>query len=174
MNSTNHYPLYQQAVQDYGADIARFTAGYERDPARRRELLQEVHLALWQSLARYKADCSLRTWVYRVAHNIGVSHIQRSLRNAERNCLTLDDIESLPSNSADIDQTERRLDLQKVLALIHQLAPLDRQVMLLYLEDMEATGIADITGVSARNVATKVHRIKAVLANQLGMERKTA
>lgn len=46
--------------------------------------------------------------------------------------------------------------------------------MLLYLEDMEAAGIADITGLSARNVATKVHRIKAVLANQLGMERKTA
>ncbi|MYM39944.1 RNA polymerase sigma factor [Duganella qianjiadongensis] len=174
MNSTNHSPLYQQAVQDYGADIARFTAGYERDPARRRELLQEVHLALWQSLAQYKTDCSLRTWVYRVAHNVGVSHIQRSLRNAERNCLTLEEIEHMSSDTAEIAQTERRLDLQKVLALIHRLAPLDRQVMLLYLEDMDAAGIADITGLSARNVATKVHRIKTVLANQLGMERKTA
>ena len=48
-----------------------------RDPALRRELLQEVHLALWQSFANYQAQCSLRTWVYRVAHNVGVSHIQR-------------------------------------------------------------------------------------------------
>lgn len=174
MNSTNHYPLYQQAVQDYGPDIARFTAGYERDPARRRELLQEVHLALWQSLAQYKADCSLRTWVYRVAHNVGVSHVQRSLRHAERHSMTLEEIDSLPSESAEISLTERRLDLQKVMALIHRLAALDRQVMLLYLEDMDAAGIAEITGLSARNVATKVHRLKNVLAQQLGMERKSA
>ncbi len=135
---------------------------------------QAQQRALNDSLAQYQADCSLRTWVYRVAHNVGVSHIQRSLRNAERNSLTLDDIEHMAGESAEIALTERRLDLQKVLALIHQLAPLDRQVMLLYLEDMDAAGIADITGLSARNVATKVHRIKAVLANQLGMERKTA
>lgn len=174
MNSTNHYPLYQQAVQDYGPDIARFTAGYERDPARRRELLQEVHLALWQSLSQYKADCSLRTWVYRVAHNVGVSHVQRSLRHAERHSMTLEEIDSLPSETTEINETERRLDLQKVMALIHRLAALDRQVMLLYLEDMDAAGIAEITGLSARNVATKVHRLKNVLAQQLGMERKSA
>jgi len=174
MNSTHQYSLYEQAARDYGPDIARFTAGYERDPARRRELLQEVHLALWQSFPQYQANCSLRTWVYRVAHNVGVSHVQRSLRHAERSSVTLDEIESLPSDAADIALTERRLDLQRVLALIHRLAPLDRQVMLLYLEDMDAASIADITGLSARNVATKVHRIKAVLASQLGMERNTA
>jgi RNA polymerase sigma-70 factor (ECF subfamily) len=174
MTKINQDACYQQAVDDYGPDIARFTAGYERDPARRRELLQEVHLALWQSFANYKAQCSLRTWVYRIAHNVGVSHVQRSLRLAERLCLTLEEIEALASEQADMGLTERRLDLERVLALIHRLSPLDREVVLLYLEDMDAAGIADITGLSARNVATKVHRIKAVLATQLGEGRKTA
>jgi len=36
--------------------------------------------------------------------------------------------------------------------------------MLLYLEDLEALEIAEVTGMSAVNVATKVHRIKKVLA----------
>lgn len=174
MTDTLQDSHYQQAARDYGADIARFTTGYERDPARRRELLQEIHLALWQSFANYKAQCSLRTWVYRVAHNVGVSHVQRSLRRAERQSLTLEEIETQACDQADIAHTERRLDLERVLTLIHKLAPLDREVMLLYLEDMDAAGIADITGLSARNVATKVHRIKAVLANQLGEGRKTA
>lgn len=174
MSKINQDACYRQAADDYGPDIARFTAGYERDPARRRELLQEVHLALWQSFASYKAQCSLRTWVYRIAHNVGVSHVQRSLRLAERRCLTLEEIDTVACEQADMGRTDRRLDLERVLALIHKLSPLDREVMLLYLEDMDAAGIAEVTGLSARNVATKVHRIKAVLARQLGEGRKTA
>ena len=167
MNNKNQDTCYQQAATDYGPDLARFTAGYERDPALRRELLQEVHVALWQSFASYQAQCSLRTWVYRVAHNVGVTHIQRTMRRAERQSLAIEDIEAQACEYTDIALTERRLDLARVMALIHQLAPLDRQVMLLYLEELDAASIAEVTGLSARNVATKVHRIKAVLAAQL-------
>lgn len=174
MNNKKQDACYQQAASDYGPDIARFTAGYERDPALRRELLQEVHLALWQSFANYHEQCSLRTWVYRIAHNVGVSHIQRTLRRTERQSLSIEDIEAQACERSDIAQTERRLDLERVLALIHRLAPLDRQVMLLYLEELDAAGIAEVTGLSARNVATKVHRIKAVLAAQLGEGRRAS
>jgi RNA polymerase sigma-70 factor (ECF subfamily) len=54
------------------------------------------------------------------------------------------------------------------LALLHRLRPLDRELMLLYLEELDAASIGDIMGLSARNVATKIHRIKALLAQQLG------
>jgi RNA polymerase sigma-70 factor (ECF subfamily) len=171
MNTNNQDAFYEQAAVRYGPDIARITMGYDRDPSRRRELLQEVHVALWQSFAGYKEQGSLRTWVYRVAHNVGVSHVQRSLRRAERDSVTieeLDDHHVLASDTDDMALLERRLDLERVLALIHRLVPLDRQVMLLYLEDMSASSIAEITGLSARNVATKIHRIKAVLAARLG------
>jgi RNA polymerase sigma-70 factor (ECF subfamily) len=50
--------------------------------------------------------------------------------------------------------------------LIRALRPPDRQVMLLYLEDQDAATIAEITGLSAGNVATKVHRIKQVLTRR--------
>ncbi|SFV09449.1 RNA polymerase sigma factor [Pseudoduganella namucuonensis] len=159
---------YRQAIASHGPDIARFAMGYERDAAKRRELLQEIHVALWQSFASFKDQCSLRTWVYRVAHNIGVTHIQRSFRAADRISLDLDEAEAVADERADIANTERRLDMERLLALIHRLAPLDREVMLLYLEDLDAAGIGEITGISARNVATKVHRIKALLAKQIG------
>jgi RNA polymerase sigma-70 factor (ECF subfamily) len=64
---------YREAIRQYGRDVARFVAGYERDAAKRQELLQEVHVALWQSCAAFRGQCSLRTWVYRVAHNVGTS-----------------------------------------------------------------------------------------------------
>jgi RNA polymerase sigma-70 factor, ECF subfamily len=44
-----------------------------------------------------------------------------------------------------------------------RLKPLDRQVILLYLEGERAGPIAEVTGLSAANVATKIHRIKRVL-----------
>ncbi|MDH0863801.1 sigma-70 family RNA polymerase sigma factor [Mitsuaria sp. GD03876] len=161
--------LYREAAQRHGPDIARFVAGYEREPARRQELLQDVHVALWQSLAGFRGQCSLRTWAYRVAHNVGASHVERSRKVAERGYLDLDDaeVEAIVSPDAGIESAERRIDLQRLFALIHRLKPTDREVMLLYLEDLDAAAIGEITGLSARNVATKVHRIKAVLAQQL-------
>ncbi|MGV7208662.1 RNA polymerase sigma factor [Oxalobacteraceae bacterium A2-2] len=159
---------YREVASRHGAELARFVHGYERAPARRQELLQDVHVALWQSLATFRGQCSLRTWAYRVAHNVCASHVQRSLRTVERLDLDLDgQAGRVADEQADMAITERRLDLERLLALVHRLAPLDRAVMLLYLEDMEAAAIGEITGLSARNVATKVHRIKAALAQQL-------
>jgi RNA polymerase sigma-70 factor (ECF subfamily) len=80
--------------------------------------------------------------------------------------VSLEDIE-LPA--ATIDR-ERMLDdsqnLQRLFGLIGRLRPLDRQVILLYLEDLDARTIGEIVGLSAANVATKVHRVKRVLAQQ--------
>jgi RNA polymerase sigma-70 factor (ECF subfamily) len=162
---------YKDAVGAFGGDIARFAIGYERDLAKRQELLQEIHVALWQSLAGFKDQCSLRTWVYRVAHNVGVTHVQRSLRMLKCIDLESQEFDFIVDEQADIEITERRLDLERLLALIHRLSPLDREIMLLYLEDLDAAAIGEIAGISARNVATKVHRIKALLATQFERKR---
>lgn len=166
--------LYQEASRRHGRDVARFVAGYEREPSRRQELLQEVHLALWQSFAVFRGQCSLRTWVYRIAHNTGATHIQRSLRAVDRDHLMLEDVQDTAVGDEGLAGTERRLDLERIFALIHRLGPLDREVMLLYLEDLDAAGIGEVTGLSASNVATKVHRIKKLLALQLGARESEA
>jgi RNA polymerase sigma-70 factor (ECF subfamily) len=58
--------LYQEAADSYGAALERLASGYEANPDRRRDLVQEIHLALWRSFGSFDARCSLRTWVYRV------------------------------------------------------------------------------------------------------------
>ena len=62
--------LYERAVAEYGSALERLTRAYEADAERRRDVLQEIHMALWESLARFDGRCALGTWVYRVAHNL--------------------------------------------------------------------------------------------------------
>ena len=114
------------------------------------------------SLKSFDGRCSLQTWVYRIAHNVGASHVVRSRRLASR----LVDLETLEAGISLADakaQVDHRFSVAILLDLIHQLKPLDRQVILLYLEGETAESIAEVTGLSAGNVATKIHRIKGVL-----------
>jgi len=154
---------YAEAAAAFGPAIDRLARAYERDPDKRRDLLQEIHVALWRSLARFDGRCSLRTWVYRVAHNTATSQVLRPQTNAPT-IVTLDDS---PESATAVDSEEVALDRRRALERLHDLIralrPLDRQVMLLYLEQMDAASIAEITGLSAANVATKVHRLKRAL-----------
>src|SRR3954462_10024480 len=88
--------LYREAAQTYGAMLQRLARAYESDTDRRRDLLQEIHLALWRSLEKYEARCSLRTWVYRVAHNTAASYVIRQRRANSRVFLSLEDIDTMP------------------------------------------------------------------------------
>ena len=157
--------LYQQALAAHESELIRFAAGYERDPAKRADLLQEVHFALWRSMAVFKEQCSLRTWVYRVAHNVGATHVQRNMRPAERNHTDLAALALHIDESTDVVWSDRQLDLARVMQFIHTLGPIDREIMLLYLEGVDAATTSDITGLSVRNIATKIHRIKHLLSN---------
>jgi len=78
----------------------------------------------------------------------------------------LDDAD-FESHLADLlPTTDSTWDMHKLARLIEQFAPLDRQLVLLYLEGISAAEIADITGLSAGNVSTRIHRIKKILARQ--------
>ena len=69
--------LYAEAAASYGAALERLARGYEPDADRRLDLVQEIHVALWRSFASFDGRCSLRTWVYRVAHNVATSQAIR-------------------------------------------------------------------------------------------------
>jgi RNA polymerase sigma-70 factor (ECF subfamily) len=102
--------------------------------------------------------------VYRVAHNVAASHVLRHQRAGKRSLVSLDDVDDLAGHDPS-DAVDR---LQMLQRFIQQLKPIERQVILLYLEGTDAASIAEITGISAGNVATKIHRIKKILAGRFG------
>ena len=157
--------LYRDAAAQYGPAIERLAGAYEADPDKRRDLSQDIHFQLWRSFQRYDARCSLRTWIYRVAHHVAVSYVMRERRNFSA-LVSLEELELLPDPSAGHLNANRSLNLERLSALIQQLKPLDRQVIVSYLEDMDAVSIAEITGLSAGSVAMRIHRIKNILTTR--------
>jgi RNA polymerase sigma-70 factor, ECF subfamily len=162
-HASNQDALYEQIATDYAAPLARLARAYEADSESRQELLQEIHIALWRSLTAFNQRCSLRTWVYRVAHNIAATHIVRSRRWHMHILVSLDEIDAV-FNSFDIERLiDETRTLDRLTTLIQQLKPPDREIIVLYLEGLAAGEIAEITGLSAGNIATKTHRIKKLL-----------
>jgi RNA polymerase sigma-70 factor (ECF subfamily) len=160
--------LYEEVAGTFGAALERLAGSYEFDRDKCRDLLQDIHLAIWRSFERFAGNCSLRTWVYRIAHNVAASHVVRHQRAGKRPLMNLDDIDDLPIAGDSEDAFDRQQSLERLRGFIQLLKPIERQVILLYLEGTEAAGIAEITGISAGNVATKIHRIKKILAGRFG------
>lgn len=155
--------LFERAAAEFGPALARLAYAYEADAERRRDLLQEIHLAVWRSFATFDGRCSLRTWVYRVAHNTATAHVFRRRGKNPAAFVPLDEIATLADTASLESATDRERSLRRLLQLIQQLAPLDRQLMSAYLEDLTAADIAEITGLSISNVSTRIHRVKTLL-----------
>lgn len=158
--------LYADAAAAHGGMIARLSAGYEADPALREDLEQEIHLQLWRSFATFANQCSLATWVHRIAHNVGARHVHRAVRTKPAAFVDLDTIDIADAHAGPEDSADAAATLERLYALIWRLRPIDRQVLLLHLEEVDAAASAEITGLTPGAVATRIHRIKAMLARQ--------
>ncbi len=162
---------YQEFIKDYGDALGRLARAYESDRETCRDLLQDIHVALWRSLHVFDGRCSARTWVYRVAHNVAASHLVKRNRRRAKALLSLEELDELQDWSAatEVDPTEmldRDRARNRLLTLVRTLQPLDRQIILLYLEDTDAASIGEVTGMSQGNVSIKIHRIKQMLARR--------
>ena len=120
-------------------------------------------MALWRSFASFDGRCSVRTWVYRVAHNVAASHVDRE-RRMRAPFMTLEDIPDLASAQSISTEVEESEAVTRLNAIIRTLGPPDRQIIALYLEGLDAASIADVTGLSAGAIATRVSRLKTQLA----------
>lgn len=167
MEKTRRDTLFQELVDQYGDALRRLCHGYERNEAMRHELEQEVLLNLWRALPNYRGDASLRTWMYRVAHNTAITH---SSKESHQPSKTFDEsalhqeASPVPGPATQVEQADARQQLQ---TLIGTLRPLDRELILLYLEDVPQAEIGEITGLSRANVSTRIHRIKEELTRRL-------
>ncbi len=158
MSAPTQDEQYREAIAAYGDALARLVRAYEADPELRRDLLQEVHLAVWRSFATFDRRCSVAA-----AHEpLPGTLSQQRLRRAS--WVSLDDIELTSSATPPDEGADQRHTLDRLLTLIRALDPLDRQLMLSYLEGLDAAASSDITGLSPANVATRIHRIKKLLA----------
>jgi RNA polymerase sigma-70 factor (ECF subfamily) len=116
--------LYEEAAASCRGALARLARAYEPDPDKRRDVLQEIHVALWLSLADFEGRCSLNTWVYRVAHNTATSVVTR--RKAKAPTLVgLEEVQALLQEDGH-HTVDHRDDLRHLWELIYKLKPHDK------------------------------------------------
>ena len=163
--------LYRIASRDYGRALDRLACGYEANPEKRHDLRQNIHFQLWRSLDVFDGRCSLQTWTFRVAHNVAVSHVNRERRINEP-LVSLEQIEGTALADDREPNIDRQRALQQLSGFIRQLKPLDRQIIISYLEEMDIATIAGITGLAPANVRMKVHRIKKILCGRFFEEKR--
>ncbi|MBI4904675.1 MAG: sigma-70 family RNA polymerase sigma factor [Acidobacteria bacterium] len=153
--------------------LDRLAAGYEADPDKLRDLRQEIHLQIWRSLEAFDGRCALKTWTLRVAHNTATSYVIRE-RSLNSKLVSLEEMDRPPQSFEQTPDMDRDKVLREVQQMILKLRPLDRQIIISYLEGMDAASMADITGLSPANVAMKIHRIKKILAQRIREEQSHA
>jgi RNA polymerase sigma-70 factor (ECF subfamily) len=163
--------LYETAVREFGRALDRLAAGYEADPERRHDLRQDIHLQLWRSFEVFDGRCSLKTWTFRVAHNTAVSYVNRE-RRKNTGFVSLEEIERTAPGEDREPDIDRQRALHRLSQFIRQLKPLDRQIMISYLEDLDMATIAEITGLTPANVGMKIHRIKNILSTYFLEEKR--
>ena len=162
--SRDRNELYEEAGRQFAPAIARLARAYEHDPEKSRDLEQDIHFAIWRSLERFEGNASLKTWVYRVSHNVVADHVASSKRHSRTSLLELED--TLPDRSDIEGDTAKSHAVIKIRKLVSQLKPLDAQILMLWLEGEKASEIADICGLSTGAVQVRVHRAKSLLTEQ--------
>ena len=155
--------LYQEAAGNFGPALQRLARASEANPEKRRDLLQDMHVALWKSFSLFDGRCQMSTWVYRVAHNTAARHVDRE-RRRNTGQVALDEISDVPDGRNVATAFEQDDAIERLNAWIRRLKFPDRQILTLYLESLPAAEIADITGLSPGAVATRISRLKAQLA----------
>ena len=116
------------------------------------DMFQEVLIKLWNGMESFDGRSDIKTWIYRVALNTCITIDKRKKRyNKARLSMDIDYFNSRDVKSEQAQFLHRR---------ISRLQPLDRAIVLLWLEDISYDEIAAIVGISTKSVSVRLVRIR--------------
>ena len=156
----NHCPMddrrFGDLLERHAGLIHKIANAYCQSPADREDVIQETALQIWRSLPRYDGRCKESTWIYRIALNVAISFYRRERRHREGRV----PLDAPAVTLTGPPGTESREDVRLLVRCIEDLGPLEKALVLLYLDGIDHASIADVLGISVSNVGTKLGRIK--------------
>ena len=153
---------FQRLLGDHKGILYKICNSYCRDRDDRDDLAQEIALHLWRSFDAFDDRYRFSTWMYRIALNVAISFYRRE-RTRTRH-VTSDEAYLLEA----IDDTESQPEeIRMLYQLIEALDPMNKALVLLYLDGHSHQEIADVLGITTTNVATKIGRLKVAMKRQL-------
>jgi len=168
MTKTDLEKTFLEGVAAHQGILHRIGRLYFAAQADREDFLQQALLNAWRSFPRFEGRSAFSTWLYRVALNTALMQIRRREPSRIGGAGTVDpgELESLPAPAPSRPEADEK-DLARLRRAIMDLGPIDRSVVLLYLEELSYREIAEITGITENHVGVRLNRIKARLRDRL-------
>ncbi|MEN1927679.1 sigma-70 family RNA polymerase sigma factor [Luteimonas sp. MJ250] len=148
---------FSALLQQHRGIVFKVAGTYARDADDREDLAQDIAAQLWRAWPRYDPSRSFSTWMYRVALNVGISHLRGD--GSRRHLVPLEEglRESVAPDTVDHERDQQSRLLHGFIATLE---PLNRALLLLYLEDRSTRDMAEVLGMSESNVTTRISRLK--------------
>ena len=145
-------------LEEHKRILYKVASVYCSDAEDRRDLVQEMVIQLWRSFPRYDDQLKFSTWMYRIAMNVAISFLRSEGR--KRETVALEQVDVIDVAAADRVLGEAGDDFRLLQRLVSRLDEMSRALIVLYLEGYSHAEIAEILGISATNVGTRINRIK--------------
>lgn len=142
--------------------ISRICSAYATRHATREDLYQECALSIWRGLESFRGNSALSTWLYRVCINTCISYLRRHSRPGDD--YSLDTCEQMPVDEDHAIYSAE--DSARLNELIHALPPVDKAILLLWLDEKSYKEIAAVVGIKSGAVGTRLNRIRLKLQKQ--------
>jgi RNA polymerase sigma-70 factor, ECF subfamily len=146
---------FQSLVEEHKKILYKICNSYCRERDARDDLAQEIIIQLWRSFEKFDERCKFSTWMYRIALNVAISFYRREstrtryvISSEEHLLVAIDDTANQPE------------DIRLLYEFIEALDPLNKALVLLYLDGNNYQETASVLGISETNVATKINRLK--------------
>jgi RNA polymerase sigma factor (sigma-70 family) len=157
------HAAFDRIVRAHGDALSRVAWGYVEGGADHDDLMQDILVAIWRALPRFRAESSERTFVFRIAHNRGCTFLAR---RREHDPLFDDDSIPDPRPGAD-EEIDRASERTRLFAAVRTLPAAQRQAVMLGLEGFSIAEIAAMQETSENNVSVRLNRARSRLRELL-------
>jgi RNA polymerase sigma factor (sigma-70 family) len=155
---------FDRIVRTHGEALSRVAWGYARHAADHEDLMQDILVGIWRALPRFRGDASERTFVFRIAHNIGCTFVARTRPHDP-----LFDDAPIPDPRPGIEeQLDQAAERDQLYAAVRTLPAAQRQAVMLRLEGFSVPDIAAMQDTTENNVSVRLNRARARLRVLLG------
>ncbi|MFN3388846.1 MAG: RNA polymerase sigma factor [Allosphingosinicella sp.] len=149
--------LFAEVTANCTGLISRIALSYENDPALRRELVQDIMLAIWVALPSWRGDAAIKTFAASIAQKRCISHVTKRAREPKQVEIPVD----LPSGALSPDEVAMRNDLkQRVIESIQLLPIPQREAIVLCLEGFSYSEVGQVLGISTNAATLRCQRAK--------------
>jgi RNA polymerase sigma-70 factor (ECF subfamily) len=166
-SAVSRQATYERVLTENAPAIRRLAASYTSTASDRDDLFQEIAIAFWDALSAYRGESSIRTYLFRIAHNRSIAMLSRKRLPLEP---VNDEVDPPDPRPGPEEQLVERQRYSRLLASVRQLPIPYRQVTILALEGMDYSEIAEVLGIEVGNVGARLTRARKLLRTH--MEKK--